>query len=90
MHGTHEDSAQSNPQKGHGAETGTHNGTEDGAYTRNVEKLNKEGAPARHGDIINPVVERSRGDRCLLVNLANTVEIGSIEEVGSNECNKTN
>ena len=43
--GTSEDTAKDNPQIGHRTELGTHNGTEDGTRTCDIQKLNHEDLP---------------------------------------------
>ena len=53
--GTCEDASEDNPQVSNRSELGTHNGTKDGACTRDIQKLNHKHLPVRKYDVIHPV-----------------------------------
>ena len=52
---TGKDTAKDNPQVGHRAELGTHDSSEDGACTGNIQKLNHEHLPRRKHDVVKTV-----------------------------------
>ena len=63
VRGSCKDAAEDNPQIGDRAELGTHDGTEDGTRTGNVQELNHKDLPVGKDNIVNTIgLGNSRSD----------------------------
>jgi hypothetical protein len=82
---TGEDAAQHNPQKRSRAELRSHDGPDDGTYTRDIKELDEENAPGLHRHIVDAIGHG--GGRCspLWVGTKQLFNKFSINEIAENE-----
>ena len=88
MHGSRKDASQHNPQIRSRAELGTHDGTEDGTQSRNVEELNHEYLPSGHRDIVHSV-GLGQGGRLAVIRTEDPLHDTTVEKITGNQRQQT-
>ena len=88
--GSGEDCAEDNPEVGCGAELCSHDGSEDGTETGDVEELNHEDFPRGKGDVVDSV-SHCQG-RCLAcgVGTEKCVDVSAVDQIADYEDQQCN
>ena len=82
---TRKDTAEHNPQVGCRSELGTHDGTEDGTQTCNVEELDHVDLPSGHGDIVDAVLLGVGRRFAILFRMKHSADKAAIGEIADNQ-----
>ena len=88
VNSTGKDTSKDNPQIGRRTELGSHDSTEDGARSCDVQELNHENLPGRQHDVIN-TIGLSYGRRRSVVGAKHLLYETTIEKVAQNKSQKT-
>ena len=87
MYGTGEDTAKDNPQITGRAELGTHDGSENGARSCDVQELDHEHPPGGHLDKVHAVGLGDGGREARGIRTEHPVHKGSVKDIAQDQGN---